>query len=166
MLVVMKKWWIGVGIVAAIGLVVILGLVLGPKAAVPGSIKRQVTSTLLVPQGGDTQVNRESMKYDSSIKLLTFNAVMGETKMVFSEQPTPDSLNDIPQVFDNLMSSMGQYSSFVTDTGTVNLTRPKELVGKQAAVLNSKGTLMFVKPDKDLSEDQWRKLFKNLAIVK
>jgi len=33
-------------------------------------------------------------------------------------------------------------------------------------VMSTKGTLMFVKPERDLSDDQWRKLFNSLEITK
>ena len=32
--------------------------------------------------------------------------------------------------------------------------------------MNAKGTLMFVKPERDLSDDQWRKLFNGFEVVK
>jgi hypothetical protein len=48
----------------------------------------------------------------------------------------------------------------------VYLIRPGEQNGKEVGVLNSKGTLMFIKADKDLSGDQWKQLFNNLDIIK
>lgn len=152
--------------VTAIGLLVIIVMLLGPKPPVPAEIKRAVTSTLLVPKARDVVVNRESMKYDSQLNLLTYSAIAYGVKTVVSQQPTPESFIDIPQVYDKVVASMNEYKKFDSDSGTVHLTRPKDLGGKQAAVMNTKGTLMFVKPERDLSEDQWRKLFNNLEIIK
>jgi len=70
------------------------------------------------------------------------------------------------QDYDKVVTSMNGYGKFDCDSGTVHLTRPKDLAGKQAAVMNAKGTLMFVKPASDLSEDQWRKLFNGLEVIK
>jgi hypothetical protein len=86
--------------------------------------------------------------------------------MVLSEQPTPDSFTDVPQVYDKVVDSMQEYQKFDVDVGTVHLTRPPSLNGKQAAVLNTKGTLLFAKPDKDLSEDQWRRFFNSFVVEK
>lgn len=162
----MKRLWLIMMGVTAIGLLVIIVMLLGPKPPVPAEIKRAVTSTLLVPKARDVAVNRESMKYDSQLTLLTYSAIAYGVKTVVSQQPTPESFIDIPQVYDKVVASMNEYKKFDTDSGTVHLTRPKDLGGKQAAVMNTKGTLMFVKPERDLSEDQWRKLFNNLEIIK
>lgn len=162
----MKRLWLIFGGVTAVGLVVIVVMLLGPKPPVPAEIKRAVTSTILVPQARNVTVARESMKYDPQLKLLTYSAVAYGIKTIVSQQPTPESFIDIPQVYDKVVASMNEYKKFDTDSGTVHLTRPKDLGGKQAAVMNAKGTLTFVKPERDLSEDQWRKLFNNLAVVK
>jgi hypothetical protein len=104
-------------------------------------------------------VDRKTVKYDSGLKLLSFTASVGGISTVFSEQPTPDSFNDAPQIYDKVLERMNDYSKFDVVAGTVHLTRPSDLGGKQAAVMNTKGTLLFAKPDRDLSTDQWRRLF-------
>ena len=162
----MKRLWRTVGTIASIGGVIIIGLIIAPKPLVPAEIKRAVTSTILIPVGNDVAVKRESMRYDAKIKLLTFSTTEAGANVVFSEQPTPDSFTDIPQVYDKVVINMNEYASFSSDVGTVHLTRPKDLQGKQAAVMNTKGTLMFAKPEHDLSEDQWRKLINGLVVVK
>lgn len=162
----MKRLWLIVGSFVAIGLIVIGVMLVAPKPPVPLEIKRAVTSTLLVPKVREVAVERKSMKYDKKIKLLTYTTKAFGVTAVISQQPTPESFIDIPQVYDKVVSGMNEYSKFDSDSGTVHLTRPKELGGKQAAVMNAKGTLMFVKPETDLSEDQWRKMFNNLEIIK
>ncbi len=149
-----------------IGLVVIGVMLVAPKPPVPVEIKRAVTSTIMVPQVREVEVSRDSMIYDSKLKLLSFTVAAYGVKTVVSEQPTPESFIDIPQVYDKVVTNMNEYSKFDSDSGTVHLTRPKDLKGKQAAVMNAKGTLMFVKPDRDLSDEQWRKLFNGLEVVK
>lgn len=162
----MKRLWLIMIGVTAIGLLVIIVMLLGPKPPVPAEIQRAVTSTIMVPKARDVVVARESMKYDSKLKLLTYSAMAYGVKTVVSQQPTPESFIDIPQVYDKVVANMNEYKKFDTDSGTVYLTRPTDLGGKQAAVMNTKGTLMFVKPERDLSEDQWRILFNNLEIIK
>jgi hypothetical protein len=162
----MKRLWLIAGLVGLIGLAVTGFMIFGPKPLVPAVITRAVTSTILVPNVSGATVDRKSMKYDSQIKLLTYTASADSVNIVVSQQPTPASFTDIPQVYDKVVASMSEYSTFESSTGTVHLTRPKDLGGKQAAVMNAKGTLMFVKPARDLSEDQWRRLFNNLEVVK
>jgi hypothetical protein len=162
----MKRLWFVVLGVTSVGAVAIVGMLLAPKPPIPTPVKRQVTSTILIPKISDAVVDRQSVKYDKSLKLLSYTAIVYGVKTVVSEQPTPDSFVDIPQVYDKVVSSMGEYKTFEVDVGTVHLTRPKELNGKQAAVLNTKGTLLFAKPEQDLSDDQWRKLFGSFDILK
>jgi hypothetical protein len=163
----MKKWYvIGLGSFVAVGGMIIIALLLGQKPPIPRPIKQQVTSTILAPKSSSIVTDRESVKYDTKIKLLTYNAQINEIKVVVSQQPTPENFTDIPQVYDKMVEGMSEYLKFDVAVGTVHLTRPKELAGKQAAVLNTKGTLMFAKPDKDLSDDQWRKFFNSLDIVR
>lgn len=160
-----RLWWI-VSAVVVVGFVVIGVILFAPKYPFPPSIRSQVTSTVFVPTGQGIDVDRESAKFDAGIKLLTYNVQVTGTKIVVSEQPTPDSFVDIPQVYDKVIAGLDEYAKFESEHGTVHLTRPKELKGKQAAVLNAKGTLMFMKPERDLSADQWRQIFNGMKTTK
>ncbi|HEY2004221.1 MAG TPA: hypothetical protein VGH44_03835 [Candidatus Saccharimonadia bacterium] len=156
----MKHWfWRSVVGLTIVGAVAIVVLVLLPKPPIPGAIKKQLTSTLLVPKDSRFVVDRQSAKYDASLKLLTFNTAAFGQQVVISEQPSPDTFADIPDYYSKLVNGMNSYSDFDTAIGTVHLTRPLQLGGKQAAVLNAKGTLLFAKSASDLSDDQWRQFF-------
>ena len=85
----MKRSWLVVGIVVAVVLTVVAIVVLRPKPVVPSEIKRSITSTLLVPKSPDVVVARESMKYDSELRLLTYTVTAYDIKTVLSEPPTP-----------------------------------------------------------------------------
>jgi hypothetical protein len=162
----MKRWWLVVAGLAGIGMVIAVVLLAAPKPPIPSLIKQQAVSTILVPRGGGTAVERESVVFDAQRKQLSYNATFTGTKLRVSEQATPESFTDIPQTFDKLTAAMGEYGKFDTDVGTVHLTRPKELGGKQAAVLNAKGTLLFAKPAAELSDDQWRQFFRTFEAAK
>src|ERR1019366_1869438 len=107
----MKRLWLIVGSLAAIGLVVIVVMLLAPKPPVPAEIKSVVTSTIMVPQTRNVEVSRASMSYDSQLKLLTYTVVAYGVKVVVSEQPTPSSFIDIPQVYDKVVANMNEYGT-------------------------------------------------------
>jgi hypothetical protein len=158
------------GAVTIVALVLIAGATmlakqLAPEPVVPSNIQKAVTSTIFLPNSPSTVTKRETVKYDSKTKLLSYEAIAFGVNSVVSEQPTPESFTDIPQVYDKFIDNLQQYKSFDTANGKVFLTRPKELKGGQTAVMNSKGTLMFIKPERALSEDQWRQLFKSLKVL-
>jgi hypothetical protein len=119
-----------------------------------------------MPSGGQVENKEGTVKYDSKLKLLSYQSSAFGINTTVSEQPTPDSFNDIPAVYQKVLDSWKEYASFGNSNGTVYLTRPGDQNGKEVGVLNSKGTLMFIKADKDLSNDQWKQLFNNLDIVK
>ena len=150
--------------VVAIGLIAIIILLLAPKSPVLPAIKRQLTSTLLLPQGGGIRVDPASVKYDASTKYLSYTASYAATTLTASEQPTPETFIDIPQTYDKVILSMGTYKSFDVGVGTVHITKPQNTNSQQVGVINAKGTLMFVRASKDLTDDQWRLFFKTLAI--
>ena len=146
---------------------VVAGLVftLLPRNSIPASVRTQLTSTLLLPSGGGVVINLDLAKYDAPNKLLTFTVNYAGTVVVFSEQPTPDTFVDIPDAYNKLINGLDSYESFDTTLGTVHLTRPKKLNGKQMAVLSAKGTLLFAKATDTLTSDQWRQLCTRIDIA-
>ena len=106
----------------------------------------------------------EAVTYNSSAQVLTYQTYFSGTHLVTSEQPTPESFSDVPQAYNALINKMRGKDNFDSVNGTVNITYPVELNGTQTAVMNSKGVLIFVKPDKNLSTNDWKQFFNNLQI--
>lgn len=161
-----KSFLISVAALTVLGIIVITILLLGPKNPLPSTVRKQANFVILAPVSGPVKVDRESAKYDTALKLLSYKSMFNGVKIVVSEQSTPDSFIDIPQVYDKVVANMQEYSKFDVIAGTVHLTRPKDLGGKQAAVINTKGTLLFAKPTSDLSNDQWRLFFKSVDTLR
>ena len=134
---------------------------------IPTGIKKQINFLVLVPnKTAQVTIDKKSIKYDAKDKLLIYSTQMTNgIKLTISEQATPESFTDVPQVYDKLIESLFQYSAFDSVNGKVFLTHPKELKGGQSAVMNAKGTLMFVKPSKDIDIDTWRHFFNNTDII-
>ena len=160
--------WTGLGVAVLAAAVAISTVVLvkSNASALPKSIREQVTSTLIVPQGKAVTLDRASATYDSQLKVLVYRVNAYGAQVTISEQPTPDSFIDVPQVFDKIANGMQEYAKFDTDIGTVHLGRPTQIDHKQTAIMNSKGTLLFASAERDLSQDQWRQLFANMVTIK
>jgi hypothetical protein len=154
------KWrYIGglVGLACLLAAVLmIVHVALRPKTIVPNTISSQLTITLFVPQVHDIAAARATVKYDSSLQLLTFIVPMDGTMLTVSEQPTA--------VYTKTIESMEGYETFDSAQGTVDLTRPTNNDNKQVAVMNTKGTLLFIKANRDLTTDQWKQFFHTLTI--
>ncbi len=162
----MRKWyWRVVGTVVGIGAVAALVLVLLPKPMVPSKTRQQLASTLILPTGKQFAVNRATVKYDSNLKVLSFTTHAFGGTLIISEQPTPESFTDVPAVYQKVTDQMNDYYDFATSLGTVHLTTPTQLSGKQTAVINAAGTLTFIKPSSNLSATQWRQFFTSFQVV-
>ena len=137
------------------------------KVIIPQPIKKQLSFVIYWPiKPSPLTNNKTTIKYDPTNKLLSYVSTTTDgTKVVISQQATPDSFTDVPQVYTKFISDLQQFSSFDSPNGTVFLVRPKDLSGGQAAVLNSNGTLMFMRPDKDINTSTWKQIFNNLQII-
>jgi hypothetical protein len=161
----MMKWVTGIfASMVGLGLVVIIALILIPKPPVSNKIKAELTSTLLLPDTSNFPIASRSVKYDSSLKLLSFNATVFGKQIIISEQPTPESFTDVPAVYTKVLDGMNDNYDFDVNVGSVHITTPPQLNGKQAAVLNAKGTLLFAKPSASLSNSQWQQFFTSFAV--
>jgi hypothetical protein len=161
-------------LVWAIGSVVLMGLliagllfVLRPQPPIPSAIYAKLSfSFFYVPPSSGYKIDPTLTTYDASAKVVIFHAKMGSRDMLISEQATPQIFNDVPEYYPKLIEKLNGYSDFDSINGKVSLTRPKELNGAQSAVFNGKGTLIFVRPNQALSDDDWRRFFAQLTIWK
>jgi hypothetical protein len=138
------------------------------KIIIPYAVKKQVSFVIYWPsKSAPVKNDKTTIKFDPTTKLLSYIAQTNDDiKLTISEQATPESFVDIPAAYDKFIENLLQYSAFESPDGKVFLTHPKELKGGQTAVMNTKGTLLFMKPEKDVSDDTWRKIFNNLDIIK
>ena len=162
----MNRWyWRIIAGLSAAGIIAAVVMLTLPKPPIPGAIKQQLTSTLMLPNTSRYPVARSSTKYDTGLKLLTFDVTAFHSKLIVSEQPTPDQFVDVPAVYQKVLDGMSDYADFDVSLGTVHLTTSPQLHGGQTAVLNAKGTLVFAKPATGLSEDQWHQFFTSFAVA-
>lgn len=157
--------WVVAGAVAVGGLLVVALVFLKPHSPVPAAIARQLHFSVFYPDGTDGySVKPATVSYDGQAKVLLLHAQKGDSDLTISEQATPDTFNDIPEYYSKLVEKLNGYADFDSANGHVSLTLPQELHGGQSAVFNSKGTLMFVHPNHNLSNDAWRKFFDGLMM--
>ena len=135
------------------------------KPVIPASISSQAVSTIFVPKGDMYRIDSASAKYDAPDKLLTFKITSkGKSVATFAEQPTPDQFVDIPESAPKFFQQAGEYKVFASNYGTVHLLHLGKSVNN-AAAMNAQGTLLFVNPSIKFSEDDWRRLFKQLVVL-
>ncbi len=115
-----------------------------------------------MPMSG-VAVDQSSYKFVPGQHILSFTGRLGDGQTVtFTEQPTPTPFNDIPNYANQFLQTLFEYEAFDSLQGTVHLTHPKG--AGQAAVMNSKGTLMFVRVARDEPRATWQQLFTSMSL--
>jgi hypothetical protein len=158
-----KKYLTGILLVlisAVIGMMIFIF-----RPPIPHRYVQQAGFGIWYPTGG-YKITAGSFKVakNGQDTLATFQAEGTYGKLGFTEQAEPSSFIDVPDVYTKLISKLQGYSSFTSTNGKVDLTRPVELRGQETAVMDSKGTLIFVKPDRKLTDEEWRRLFNSLQL--
>ena len=136
------------------------------QIAFPEATKNRLHFTLIAPTGGGVTIDKKSVKFDEANKLLTYTITYGTASLVVSEQSTPSQFVDVTTVYTKLVEGLNNYESFESAIGSVHLTKPTQLGGRQVAVLSSKGTLLFAKSKDPLATDQWKVIFQYMEVIK
>lgn len=151
-----------------IGLGVIMAVHYKDSPGVSRKIIKDANFSIYYPKDkkGPWVADESTIVMNTEDQLLSFSVRRGNNKVSMSEQPTPDSFSDAPQIYQKLLDQLHQYAEIDTVVGKVTLTHPEELKGGQSAVVNtSKGTLMFAHPEHDLTDLQWKEYFNTLRVV-
>lgn len=140
-----------------------------PASAFPAKVKQKISFVILYPSSNSKQytVDRESVKYDESNKLLSYvmSKPTGGQDIIVSEQPAPDSFADIPEMYNKFTEKMLPISTFDSYLGKASITQPPQLQGDQTLVMYAKGTLFFARTKK-LSPDEWRQFINDFEVVR
>jgi hypothetical protein len=164
-----KNTWTAVLSIFVLIILVVCGwyvFIRAHPSPIPKPIKSQLKFIPFTTKKDASSTLPQAVKYNPQQQLLTYQTYVNSTRVVISEQPTPESFTDVPQVYDALITKLRGQDSFDTINGKVDITFPVELKGGQSAVMNSKGVLLFAHPDKQLTLDQWKQFFNSLEINK
>jgi len=162
-------------VLTAVGLGLVFGVVVSVVLAfshspIPLDIRKSATFDLYYPSANidGWQIKKGSATYNAQSRnvIMTLENADKSNSIVLSQQATPDAFTDIPNYYQKLLDTLHQYNEFDSGIGKVTLTRPDELKGGQSAVANTKTTLIFAHPAKDLTNAEWANLFNKLEIVR
>jgi hypothetical protein len=161
-----------IGLSIAVLGVVIIGIAANMRHSGPVSatVLKKITFRAFAapPTGKNDQWHTEPNRttFNDTEGVLTLHLSRQKHQVILNQQATPQIFSDVPEQYGRMLNSLNQYSEFSTSFGTITLTHPKELQGKQSAVANVGGTLIFAEPDSNLSEAEWRDFFGSLEMVR
>lgn len=132
---------------------------------------KKITFTIFYPDQGSSdqniwKIDESKTSYDASSGVLSLTINNSGITIVMTQQATPAAFKDVQQQYPRMLNALQQYNEINTNFGAVTLTRPKELNGTQTAVSNQRDTLLFAKPNKDLTAEEWTDFFNSLIILR
>jgi hypothetical protein len=138
------------------------------KNPLPADIKQQVDFKVIYPSSSNGSLDSSGYVYQPTEKTLNYNLINSGNKIVFTEQLAPNSVGSGNQVY---YAALGihPYAQFESKLGPVALTKfykAGSLTSQgQSGILVAQGTLLIAHPDKNLTNDQWKRLFDSLKIA-
>lgn len=115
------------------------------------------------PKKTVVRVDGKSIRYNTAGQVTSYTAYTpSNNKLIITEQPAPDSVVHGKEGYQQLVDSLQRYDSLKSSHGTVYLTHPKELNGRQFAILRSQNTIIFIEPSQEISKSEWQKIFDSL----
>lgn len=135
---------------------------LNNESAIPSNIATRLNFFVWLPNKPYV-IEDSTFKYDQSQGVLTFDILLpNKDRLVFAEQQTPSQFNDLSTYVTTVVNQLGNYDTFDSLNGAVYLNYPRGVTN--AAMMNSKNTLMFVTSTTKLSDKTWEGLFNNLSL--
>ena len=139
------------------------------RSPLPEDIRSQIQfSPLLIPTDSTTET--KSYQYavvEEGVRILTFIAVIDDIEVTFSEYAQPPSFNDIPEYKTKFLENViRQTSSISASSGTIYLGIQERQENQQLAVMLENGLVVFMRPDGELNESQWRRVADQLELFR
>lgn len=147
---------------------VAVGLWLGLRSTepFPQSVLKEVNYPLFYPsQLNQVKISKPSIKYNKQQGSISYIVYLNQTELTFSEQASPETFTYDSSLYPQFVDKFGNYASFDSLDGTVYLT---QLPGSnsQTAIMDSKGTLLFVRTDNStMSQNRWKLLFNTIEFT-
>lgn len=156
--------------------IIVVGIVAGyfliprDKGPIPEDLQPQLSfSPFVLPDKstGVVATNYRITKAEDDTQILNYTITIDGVNVALSEYTQPPQFTEIPDFKDRFLSDVAQqYATVPTSSGTIYLGRMAKQNNKQLAVMIEKGLLVFMNPDKELDQAQWRHIGDQLEIQK
>jgi len=135
---------------------------------VPSELRGQVNFKVAYPKSG---LEKGSFNYQPNPGFLTFKASSGSNQLIITEQSLPAGISANSSDSTALLNHLGvhYYDQVKTKLGIASIAKfwtGDYTPAGQTGILAVKNTLVLVHPQKQLSSDDWVKLFNNMKVTK
>lgn len=137
---------------------------------IPQQLRSQLTFSPFVIPSDSKDFPTSDYKFsptEGELQILSYLIKFQNNTVSVSEYPQPPEYTDIPDYKNQfLMSQINQYSSVSSSNGTIYLGKAVKQNNKQLALMIERGLLVFLSPDRELTDQQWRSLGDQFEIQK
>jgi hypothetical protein len=104
---------------------------------------------------------------EEDVKVLSYVITTPRTVVTVSEYPQPPQFNDIPEYKDRFLNNIAsQYKTIQTASGVIYIGKMVKQNDRQLGVMLEKGLIVFMNPEQELTDQQWRQIGDLLEIKK
>lgn len=137
---------------------------------IPQQIRSQLTFSPFVLPSNTNNYSATDYKFSTAedkVQILSYLIHSKNSTISVSEYPQPLEFTEIPEYKDRFLTNIiNQYATVTTANGVIYLGRAVKQNNKQLAIMIERGLLVFMSPDKDLEQTEWRNLGDQLEIQK
>lgn len=157
-------------LVVVAGATMILLLMARTNNPLPADIRGQLTFSPLIIFDKDPAYKTSNYKFttaENSLKILSYLVSTPNGNVSISEYIQPPQFTDIPEYKDRFLSNVIQkYDTVPTAAGTIYLGQLSKQDNNQIGVMIESGLVIFLRPSKTLSSDEWRYIGDQLMIYR
>lgn len=170
-----NKWFIKASAGVLAGLVLVVGLfalysqTIGSKnPVIPADLQFKAKFALFYPpKNSALKIDKQTYKYEPQDGLLSFVSYSpSKTKLIVSQQAAPPSMVAGNPAYQTLIKSLPGVKSFNTANGTVTATHTASKANPGFAFMTKDGTMMIIRPSKQVSDTEWKQIFSSFKTVK
>lgn len=137
---------------------------------IPRQLRSQLTfSPFVIPKDSSNYLTTD-YKFSTAegqVPILSYIITTKGQTISVSEYSQPPEFSEIPDYKNQFLNNViNQYSSVSSASGTIYLGRAIKQNNKQMAIMIERGLLVFMLPDKDMNDAQWRSLGDQLDVQK
>ena len=141
-----------------------------PPSVLPEDVRAKLTFSPLVVESTSEAYSTSSYKFntaENNEQILSYITTTPYGAITVSQYSQPPAFVDIPEYKDRFLDNVvKRYATVQTANGAIYLGRTTKQDNKQLGVMLERGLIVWLNPEKELSEAQWREFGDLLELQK
>lgn len=139
------------------------------RSPIPAELRTELTfSPLIIPSDSTDITSRDfalAPTEDGETQLLTYTIANESADIVVSQYPQPQEFVEIPEYKERFLNNVVRQEQVVqTANGTIHIGTLAKGDQGQIGVMLERGLIVFMKPEKSLGQNEWRRVGEALLL--